>query len=390
VGNPDFDAEWRATDQRVLHWRCPACQSENPWRWEDIKYQAGEELAEDRDWFAVADSARCECPACSASFADTPADRRALAFSSFYRATNSKGIPGHVGFWYPGCAVWWISWGKLVVEWAKANDAKRQGDINPLRLFLQQRLAQPWTEEDLGDGLRIVPGTYRTEDYEGGKPLDDEAGRILSVDVQHVPFRHFWAVIRAYRTDGTSRLIWEGKVETWQMLEELQREYKVGERLVFVDGQFETEEVYEQCAINGRNWVVLHGSGKMSFTAAVRGRRVARVYSPMQVRVTRGRAINYLHWAVGPVKDVLARKRSGDAVGWEIPEDVSTTYRRQITGEIKKDVRDKDKNIMVRRWVKIRANHLWDCEAMNLLAAMALGFVGEIIVGSESEAEEPA
>jgi hypothetical protein len=72
----------------------------------------------------------------------------------------------------------------------------------------------------------------------------------------------------------------------------------------------------------------------------------------------------------------LFRLRTGDGVAWEIPADVPRDWLNQIDTEVLKERPDKDGKPET-RWVRIqRDNHAWDCEAMQVVAAMIVGILG--------------
>jgi hypothetical protein len=76
------------------------------------------------------------------------------------------------------------------------------------------------------------------------------------------------------------------------------------------------------------------------------------------------------------IKDMLARLRRNQDPSkgptWEIPADTDEDYLRQMESE--KRTKKNDKWI----WLQIgdRANHLWDCEAMQVTAAVMLKLIG--------------
>ena len=83
----------------------------------------------------------------------------------------------------------------------------------------------------------------------------------------------------------------------------------------------------------------------------------------------------------------LAKHRGGHAAAWEIPDDAGNDWHVQISSEIKKDIIAKVTKQVVRRWVKIgsRPNHLWDCETMQICAALIKG----VIAASVADEQKP-
>ena len=93
--------------------------------------------------------------------------------------------------------------------------------------------------------------------------------------------------------------------------------------------------------------------------------------------------IDLYHWASDPVKDVLGKLRSGQGAKWEVPDDAGQEYERQINGDVKKEMVNKRTGRSEWRWVRRHANHYWDCEAMQVAAALMLG-----ILASPAEPDE--
>jgi hypothetical protein len=212
-------------------------------------------------------------------------------------------------------------------------------------------------------------------EYSDGKPWDDEAHRFMTVDKQR---DHYWCVIRAWRANSESRLLWCGRADTWEELEQLRCRYRVRDTLTFIDCGFATDEVYHQCA--RRNWTAMRGTGKNSFRHVLRGNRaVDRAFSPFgSAQVGAGLRARYVFWCVDRAKDILDSLRNGRGAAWEIPDDVPRYYLDQIDSEVKREVVSQVTKQIELRWVRAkRANHLWDCEAMQVAAALMLTLFGQ-------------
>ena len=177
----------------------------------------------------------------------------------------------------------------------------------------------------------------------------------MTVDVQR---DHFWCVIRAWAADGSSRLLFESKVESWETLRTIQQQYKVKDRMVGIDAQYKTDETYSNC---GRfNWIALHGSGRDYFQHTKGKKTIKKLFTAFgQAKSSSGKSALYCHWSNEKVKDILSVLRSGSGANWEIPQDISESYLSQIDSEVKKDfVNPKDKSVSL-RWVKIKKdNHI--------------------------------
>jgi hypothetical protein len=151
--------------------------------------------------------------------------------------------------------------------------------------------------------------------------------------------------------------------------------------------------VYDRCAKHG--WTALIGRGQDYFQIREQsGRIYKRLYSSADkvlAPTTRGpggqRAwVLFFYWASDPIKDILARLRSIGSPTWEFPMDVIEEYRRHLNSEVKRDVVDKQTKRTRKRWTFVgRPNHLWDCEAMQVVAALLLRILPDVTQAEEAE-----
>jgi phage terminase large subunit GpA-like protein len=369
--NDDLDKAWKATDQAEFCFSCPECGSVQPWQWANVVFSDNEELS----FLDRAKTAHLKCcnPDCKWTCEDSPQPRRELAESAQYVST-ATGLPGHFGFHYNVLCNWRKPLWEVVLLWLEAKQAMRQGNIDPLRQFIQKRLAEAW-EEDLTDNREALIGDgYLVKEYEDGRKIEDEAHRFLTADKQR---DHFWVGIRAWRGNGESMQLYYGKIETFDGIRELALRYQVKPQCVFIDAQYETDQVYSACA--RMNWTALHGSGKTSFPYRKKnGDIVHRPFTRFQeAAASQGGRARYAFFASDRVKDILHAHRTGKGAAWQIPDDVSKDFVRQIDSEIKKEIPNSKTRQIEYRWVKTRNNnHAWDVEAMQIVAALMLRLIG--------------
>ena len=378
-GGHESDKEWDAGTREVWGWTCEACGEWSRYTWDHIFYDCERNEKGEVLWDKAQSSVRMQCPNCKSQYKDTAAIRRSLATKGTYRSLNPHPVRGHRSFEIPAYGVWWIPWFSIVREWIEAQEAKSSGHLEPLKQFVQKRKAQVWQDEVVSDLPEIKAADYAKADFIDGQKIDGEVRRFLAVDKQR---DHFWAVIRAFRADGSSRLLHESRPLTWEMIDALAQQYNVPSRCVIVDAGYDTPLVYEQCAI--RRWTASHGSGQNGFTH-VDGRRKFRRFvskiEPAQAG-SHGLKCPYYFYSNEGVKDKLSALRQPEVVpSWEVPRDASDDYRRQMMSEMKKDVVNNRTKQVEQRWVRIggRPNHLWDCECIALASAMLAGVlpVGE-------------
>jgi len=366
----DLDKSWEHSDKREFMFPCPICNTIQPWQWCNV--QGYDDQSQDLITRAKSAFLKCQNEECDWRCGDNPQHRRALAESGRYVATAS-GLPGHIGFHYNVLCNWRKPLWEIVLLWLEVKEAQKVGNVDPLRQFIQKRLAEPW-EEDLTDNRTTLVGNgYQMSEYANGQRIDEEAFRFLTVDKQQ---DHFWAGIRAWRADGSSRLLFYGRIETFDQIHNLSTLYKVPPKMVFVDAQYHTDLVYAACA--PMDWTALHGSGQNSFPyRRPNGDVVQRPFAKFsEAQTTTGRRVRYAHWSSDRIKDILHAHRTGKAAAWDIPDDSPQDYLRQIDSEVKREIVNSKTKQSEYRWVKTRQNnHAWDVEAMQIVAALMLKII---------------
>jgi hypothetical protein len=395
----DSTRKFETTDQREWTFECPHCQTRQPFKWENIEWSK-DARTDDHQWDyeRVRQTTQLKCEHCHQHYEDSDAVRRQLNATGAYVAQNPTASSENVGFhWNALCA---MSWGKLAEMYLRAKETARRGDTSLLQQFYQKRLGLPWREyvedfkvEIIRSGF-LMGEPWAEEGAIGAKgniidpPIPDGVVttplRFLTVDVQ---MDHFWLVVRAWNSAGSSRLLWCAKALTWEDIEAVAQRFTIHSNLVFVDAGYNSFEVYRNCAQRG--WTALMGDNRTTFThKSVSGARLQRFYSPVRkIFIARGLVCRMHFWSNLAIKDTLARLRRYATGGptWEIPEDVPEEYLLQLESEH----RIKKGNKWM--WLQIgkRPNHLLDCEAMSITAAYMLKIIGRESVG-ESVSEDTA
>jgi hypothetical protein len=196
---------------------------------------------------------------------------------------------------------------------------------------------------------------------------------------------HFFVVARGWSADGSSRLLWHERVPTWDEVVSIQERFSIHAGLVFVDAGHATYEVYRECARRG--WIALMGDKRPTYVHRLKdGRSVHRFYSPRRkVVLGRGQSCSVFYWSNLNIKDMLARLRRNQdpeqGPTWEIAEDASDDYLSQMDSEQR--LRKGGKWLWER--VGKRPNHYWDCESMQVAAAVMLKLVGRESVTKEDD-----
>lgn len=380
VAGDDMDLAWTAGNQSVWAIHCAGCGQLSPLdffaRMENApEVYAGAVWAEDAkredgtyNVGRAADSARWKCPKCGHEHDNTAKTRAAWNAGGEYIPLNPT-APAHLKSFRWNALVS-RDLGALVAQWLNAVEQKKRGLIQPTRDFYQKRLAMPWRLDEENEKFVLTGGGYTLAEIvaDPSKKLPNEAARIITIDRQR---DHFWVLIRAWRADGSSRLLHYSKTLTSEQNEHLRQTYGVEKQLTFEDAQHNTGAVYEDCVRFG--WTALHGSGEENFTHVLRsGKKVQRFFSPIKAAAVPGGLANYIFWASEPVKDTLHRMRTGAGAKWETPDDVSEEYAGQISGDQKRERLNKRTGRTEWAWKRVGPNHAWDCEAMQVACALML------------------
>lgn len=377
----DTHRKFATTDRREWMFSCPHCGKVQAFLWQNVNW--AKDCKADNgeyDFRRVRDSVRLVCEGCRYEFQDTDETRRRLNARGRFVPLNPKAAKENAGYHWNAIAT--MSWGTLAEMYLRAKAAATKGDNTLLQQFYQKRLGLPWNEyaedfsvqQDLSDYL--MGERWAEEGSVNEVPL-----RILTADVQK---DHFYVVVRSWSASGASRLLDCQRVETWDALDNLRKLHGVHDALVFIDSGFSTYDVYARCAEHG--WTALMGDRHSTFTHRLKnGKLVQRFYSPKRkVSVGRERTASMFYWSNLNIKDALARLRKNtEGATWEVPQDAPQDYLDMLDSE--RRVFDKGQW----RWVQVqnRANHYYDCEAMQVCAATMLKLIGS--EGMEEATAEP-
>lgn len=376
--NDDTHRKFETTDMREWEFKCPKCGKYQPYKWSNIEWDRNYREGEGRmDFAKVRSSVRLVCEFCKHEIADSDANRKLLNSSAKFVPQNPNAPATKAGFHWNSLAS--MSWGELAEMYLRAKESCRRGDLEDLKNFYQKRLALPWGDLEEDFTLDISPSGYRMgDDWEseaavGAKgailpPPHENKNRVrlrfLTVDVQ---MDHFYAVVRSWACDASSRLVYCAKLQTWEDVEILQNRFGVFPQLVFVDAGYSTFEVYRNCAKH--NWTALMGDGRRDFPHRVNGKITQRFYSTARHPLVSDRKCRMHYWSNLGIKDTLARLRSNrnpdEGSTWEVPYDVPEEYLKMLDSE----QRVKKGNSWEWRQIGKRPNHYWDCEAMQVCAA---------------------
>lgn len=398
LADDDTDRAFLATNRAEWSFACARCGETQPFVWENLRWDPSAKNAATGAWdFArVRESVRLVCPHCGHALAFSPATLRALNASARFVAQNPLAPSTLRGFHWNALAT--MDWRDLAVQFLSAKAIARRGDISELRTFYQQRLALPWKDDDeaealvetaVNEGQFILGEPWAAEAFfdpatarvvPAGAPDADAALlprlRFLTVDVQNDFF--YWA-LRLWSANGSSRLHSCGIAQTFDELRAVRAREKVYPVFTFVDCGFRTPQVLAFCARH--NFTALRGSALNEWNFP--GKTKA-YFSPREnVAVGNGFSARRHFFSNQRMKDILHELRSGRAAArWEIPRNAPAHYIKQLSAER----RNADTGI----WEQIghRPNHFFDCETMQVCAAVMLSLVGRAAPPAEPKEAE--
>jgi phage terminase large subunit GpA-like protein len=392
----DTEACWQTTDKRTWSFACPECGFKQPFKWEQIRIPENATDA-DGDWnFQVIKvDTTYECEGCLHRFKDTRTNRDAMNANGFYAKQNPTADDAQVGFHWNALAA--RSWGGLAEMYLRAKNAiDANGDAKAMQIFEQKQLAKFWSDApDAFDTLQAI-GQYKMGDAWGEASLIDPATRkvhndhtrekqlklrFMTVDVQR---NGFYCLIRAWALGGESRLHKWKFVQTWEDVAQLAKVNEVIPAFVYVDCGDQFDDVIRQCGIN--KWTALRGDQRYDFPWRIQTpqgfKMVAKVYAPARLVNVGTGAVRVHHFSNLALKDQLSRlRRTGKH---SCANDAGQDYLDQMDSEVRvKNVTGKPE------WKRIgkRANHLWDCEVMQFIPALAFGLMNAAAI---PPAEKPA
>lgn len=401
----ELDDWWKLTDKAELSWRCPECKHVQPFVWRQVRYETikGPDGAVDFD--ASGETARdiCQNAECGAAFADTVTNRRAMVESlppdECYIPT-AKGMDGYCGRHFNALALYWVPRKKLVAQWLRAMEALEAGDPTAHIQFIQKRLAETYKRPKQENQITLTAAKYLLANFANGEKIDGEAHRFLLIDVQ---LGHYWALCRAVRADGSSRLIHASKIEvkqpglsekeledaTERELVALQKRLGVPDRLTFLDCNWEPGRVFDMCVRH--DWTALEGDKAESIIVTPKGARkpVARYYStPKPTSAPSGGTCRRIVFSRVKVTDEAVRLRSGKGPAWEHGEDTPADWHKHLWSEQKEQRTgsgDKGKPVFTYVRIRQRRNDLWWCEVAATLCAIMLDLLRPAALEIETE-----
>jgi phage terminase large subunit GpA-like protein len=374
-----IDLAFKNGDQRHWHVECPVCREANPLDWDFMRYDAAG-LYVKRVWYS------CPNPACDHVWLDTSADRMRMNQAGQWIRHNPDADPGDRSWTWNAILPIWVNWREIVAEWIAACAAYEIGDKAPLKIFWNETACRPGSHRNTKtekEPIRLS-STYSVKDYGvKGIRIEEEHVRFATIDRGK---GHWWLLVRAWRRDASSKLLFYEQIGTYERLQAMLGQYEVLSHLTFYDAGYEKTEVLKECCEHG--WIAVHGLPNVdSFVHKVRNqvgkviREEKRLFSGFEFySIGRGLPpVRLVNLATNRLKDITAHLRAGLGPAWELPSDIGGIYLHQLTREAREEVRDKRTGALTLGWQQgVKGNHSWDCEVYQVAAAMMAGLLGAI------------
>jgi hypothetical protein len=283
----------------------------------------------------------------------------------------------------------------LITRKVAALHQASYGDMTGLKTCAQQDESRPWSEEYRTVTIDTSLAGYTMAEVapEVQEKLPGERFRTLMADRQQgaagdTP--HRWCEVRAWFAGGDSRQLHFSRAGTKEAMRELQQRFRVPDRCVWQDANFEKHLVFSECAEYG--WIACMGSAQASWThelpnpggAHLPNVKVRWPFSPWQQTTALGKVVHYLYFSSDYCKDILANLIAGRGVRHEHPKDVEASYLDHLKAE--------HKMLKAGRytWVKqhsTKPNHGWDTSVQGIAFALLMKLLA---MPKPPEEEKPA
>lgn len=348
---------------------CPHCGAYSVWAWPLVKWNRNS------DGEAVADTARIECPRCGGTVKGAGAASDVLLGTGRWSLCSGDRSRGAVGYHMSSLLSPWLPLRDIVDEFLSACHNR---DIDRLKTFVTDRLAEPWDERPApwhDSGLSVERSRF--ED-----PPRHETVAVLTAgaDVQRDRIEvSFWGwgsnreswVVRHDVVDGDPSLAvtWDRFARVLFQFVELSdgRKLRVSAACIDSGDGVLTQMVYRFTSqFESANVVSIKG----------RGGENCPMFSPPSRRNAH-KALLYV-LGVDKIKDVIADRLAINTRGpgyIHIPAALSGEYWQQLNAEKKESYVERGRTVTV--WKQLRErNEALDC-AVYAFAAFELFCVGK-------------
>lgn len=412
-----LDEPWKSFVKGSRHlgfWNCPSCNHKQTLRfgrdssplypeprscggfmWDDNdKTHPGENL-----WnFAEVEKTvryQCENPECKREFKEN--EKLSIIRNVVFQQTNpmaqAKDVSTHCWEAYmpfSGC-----SWSSIVTRFLNAVVAMRQGNIEPMKVFHQEVLGEPWEEK----GEKPLEGEIlnRRGEYSIGEewPPEKKCAKLLDADVQQGYLKYGYALcspLNEIRVVDTGRLLDLDELRAYQLAKKV-KDGNVGVDCAWNDSI--NSYVMSHCAKYGSwiqarsnmqfpparvvkkdgypffwsGWVALLGDEAKEFTVNLNGANVKTHIKQTAYDANAGKGLpKYIlrvSWCNDHYKEELYLRRvKGIGPLFEIPKNIGDEFIKQLTVTELHNITNAEGQIIGQEWREKGRHDDADCLQM--------------------------
>lgn len=391
-------AQFIYTDQRHYYVPCPRCgarivlrfraQSEEHgecglrWWRESPQESRGKDGKWDLD--AVAANAHYKCQLCGKEVFDH--EREGMIQNGVWRPHN----PGakstrrgyHLSSLYSLVSAE-CSFSEIARKWCE-----KSGVTSERHRMINSTLAEPWNQSKAFDDATVQVSMYEPEAVMKREGKDDDKITIGTIDFQ---LNHFWVVFRTWQRPspehphGQSWLVLADRIDTEEEIAVLQEKYGVPAEHMRLDVAKRMNAAGQ--ILLRRRWRGLLGSTRKSYPHRLNNGIITnRVYSEIQWRDAHAgtkrespslaNMFPFVYWCKDPIRDLLATLRDQQPTMWHIHSNAHPEYQRHLGAHVKMSRVVPRTGERIDYWMELsgRSDHLLDCEAMNAVTAVELGY----------------
>jgi len=378
-GASNIEKEFNESDQRHYYMPCPHCKELITFEKENFVFEYDEETYE------LTSDVKYKCPKCSKLI-----EEHQKTWMMNWE-NGAKWIPHNEkaskrGYRLPSyySPVGWLSWNGIFREYLKAlEQQERYGIDEYMKVWENTRNAKVFEKaQKEAEYEKILE--LKVDINEGVVP-DDTVYLVMSVDVQ---LDHFWYEVRALRYGNRKHVIRYGRAENWSDLEDVFRTYytdkdgnKYFVKVCAVDSGYNTDEVYEFCAMNSDICIPIKGKDKMTnpwtSSPAMREKDGISIATGLKVyTINTDYFKDMLYNTI--TKSLKVKENEGIIKGdntFTLHLQTDEVFAKQYASEhkiVKVDKKGRETYV----WEKVNPkadNHLWDCGVYNTFLGELLG-----------------
>ena len=378
-GASNIEKEFNESDQRHYYMPCPHCKELITFEKDNFIYEY------DKENYELIGNVKYKCPKCDALIEEHNKtwmmDSKNGAKWIAHNPKASKRGYRLPSYYSP---VGWLSWNSIFKEYLRAlQKQEKEGIDEYMTVWVNTRDAKVFEATAKEQKFEHI-FKLKIDSDEGIVP-DDIVFLVMSVDVQK---DHFWYELRALGYGNKKHILRYGRVENWSDLEDIFRSYYLDKqgnkyfvKVCAVDSGYNTDEVYEFCAMNSDICIPVKGKDKMTnpwtSSPAMREKDGVSIATGLKVYTLNTEYFkDMLYNSINRSLKILENDGEirGDNI-LTIHKNIDETFARQYTSE-HKIVKTNKKGQEVYEWVKVNSradNHLWDCGVYNTFLGELLG-----------------